>query len=1298
MNLDTLTPQQRDCVQHVDGPLLVSAGAGSGKTFMLTQRIAYALLNPDISGVNDVDELLAITFTEAAAAEIKARVRNKLREEGLGEQALKVDACWISTIHGMCSRILHENALELGLDPAFGLIDDTDRDAAIADCIEAALKESDAYDALLAEYDTRTGDDAARTMVRELIDAAANVRGGLDAVRAFPLMGPSQIAQEMLDAVIAVDAAARTDVSATGKQGTIAPKIRDMAEGPYGTRCFEQLAATDATYEQVYAAVGNVETSLYSGAKEPFATAVAAFRQTVIDMRLECELGLAGAAREALVRLARDVQGRYEACKRELGSLDQNDLLLKTLDAFEAHPEVRERYAHRFKLVMVDEFQDTSGLQIALISHLTEGDRRLCTVGDAQQSIYRFRGADVATYLQHKRHMNDLVASGGMVRELDKNFRSHGDIISFVNRVFGQERVFDPKDFIKLGFDETHADKPGNAFPAVPRVEVIVTASPRTGGPNTDDRTFAEAQALAERFCALHETGSANCRWADMVILLGGMTNAGVYAQALRDRGVPCTIAGGSGFKTTAEAQAVRALACALANPYDDVQLGQVLAGPAFGLGSDELLGLARGCDGRGRGFWAGLASCAAGERPPHGHAWPARVRLAASVLAHAVGLVGARPLSEAVLEVAQESGWLERLQADGAQGMAQAANFFKAHRLLAGIEDDDPSRGAASTSQRYAAMLDGGLKERPGTLNTDEQDAVRILTIHSSKGLEYPVVALADFYAKPRSGKLTLEGVGEEVLLSLKPGVSAGRVNVKDAPKLTEKMVERLVEAGILAEPSLDDGDLMAGQAQRAIAGHAAFEELAEQRRKFYVGATRPREALIVAVKLSITKTAKAGDDCVGDVRSALFGDGEWRNVPEGIDYGGTTPAVVTYRELGFDEDRNVIVVSGAGAQEESDEPAGAQATSAYGIDGAAVSVAAAVGTAGEGIVGAGASDAVVADAGAAGEGAAGGPVPYQAAMGAGPVPTAPREPSVQDCRVPEAPREGEFLSDLVPLHLPYAPKRAATFSYTMLAVCDKHAAEEDKAAPRPADDDEDTLIAVAGPHHASATAFGSALHQACQLMAEDLSWRRHDLDAAGGPVAGSADSQASAAGPACVRDAVDESFAMPADERLRACLATWDAPAFELGALKKACGMWLASSAARRASGFGVLAPEAPFYVALQGTQGEPIHLEGAFDLLCYDAGAQRRGGLAFIVDYKTGGTAAETAEDLHAKHLLQASCYAYVALCQGFGQVELAFVRVEQPDPAAPGTPQEVHYRFDAADKQTLHETIRAAYARL
>ena len=1218
MDLSTLTPQQRACVEHVNGPLLVSAGAGSGKTFMLTQRIAYALLNPELSGVTDIDQVLAITFTEAAAAEIKARVRNKLREEGMADQALKVDACWISTIHGMCSRILHENALELGLDPQFGLIGDIEQARLLSQCMDEVLRASSGqFDALFDEY----GKDKAARMVLDLLAQASNVRGELTSLVVAPCMNPHEIARDMYDAIIAVDATARQDVNTKGKQGTIAPKIRDMAEGEFGWRTFERLDAQDAlTYQELLTAIAGIPTDLYRGSKEPFATAVALFRQTVIRLRRECEMGLADAARSSLVGMAREVHRLYEQRKAALGVLDQDDLIHKTLDAFENAPEMESRYRDKFRLIMVDEFQDTSELQIALISHLTHGDQRLCTVGDTQQSIYRFRGADVGTYLAHKRHMRELEAdAGGLACELDRNFRSHGDIIRFVNKLFSQERVFGSDEFIKLGFDEKHAENPRNAFPDVARIEVIAHSSEHGKGVSSADRVPFEAEAIAKRFCTLHETGSANCRWADMVILLGRMTNAEVYAQALRRRGAPCTITGGSGFKDTREALLVASLCSALTNPLNSEAMGDVLASDMFGLGSDELLALATSPEGRRRDFWGGMTACVSGEPAFGGAPFSARAKLAASVLRHAASSLDTGTLSSMLDEIAVESGYLTRLQAQGPQGMAQAANFFKALRMVEDAESSNPSEGPAQVCTRYLQAIDGGVKERPGSLNTDEQDAVRILTIHSSKGLEYPIVALADFNgsAGGPNSNLALECTCGHVYVSLTPGSS--KPELKDPPKLSEPMIARLAEANALEEPaSLGDEDLTAGSFHEALKARRDTEELAEGRRKFYVGATRPREALIIAVNFTATKGSASKDDCINDLRASLFGeDGAWRSAPEGIDYSGTTPAIVSYTRLALDEDGQVIAVreeASEGADEEQQE---------LEEPGAALSS---------------------------------------------------NKSHIALLSVPEMPRKGEFVCDLTPMRLPYNPARAATFSYSSIAAHDAEAAQEDRAEAQPAETDEELVVVPARPRHASATAFGSALHQACQLMAEDLVWRKN-------------------------QGAGDTVLAMPADERLRACLATWDAPAGELDALRGACARWMASDAAARAATFGVLVPEAPFYVALQGTQGEPIHLEGAIDLLCHDAPAQQgEPRRAFIVDYKTGGSADETADDLLAKHDLQARCYAYVALTQGFDEVELAFVRVEQPDPARPSKPQEVRYRFTRADKQALHELIRSRYARL
>lgn len=191
MNLSTCTPGQRQSIEHVSGPLLVSAGAGSGKTFTLTQRIAYALLPESGPAASGVDEVLAITFTEKAAAEIKARVKRTLRAEGLAEEALRVDGAWISTIHGMCARILRAHALDLGLDPAFGIMGDAERAEAVADAIDGALGDDNdiiargSYAALFDEYPARSTMPLApsvASMLQALMDKAAGLRGGLDAL------------------------------------------------------------------------------------------------------------------------------------------------------------------------------------------------------------------------------------------------------------------------------------------------------------------------------------------------------------------------------------------------------------------------------------------------------------------------------------------------------------------------------------------------------------------------------------------------------------------------------------------------------------------------------------------------------------------------------------------------------------------------------------------------------------------------------------------------------------------------------------------------------------------------------------------------------------------------------------------------------------------------------------------------------------------------------------------------------------------------------------------------------------
>lgn len=1243
MNLSSLTPEQRDCVTHVSGPLLVSAGAGSGKTLMLTQRIAYALLHPEESGVHDIDEVLAITFTELAAGEIKARVRTRLREEGLAAQALKVDASWISTIHGMCSRILRESALELGIDPQFGLLDDTDRTQLLESCVNEALvevrgeapEEDDdgavraraAFSHLFREYEKADGPSNVGAMAAALVNAAANVRGGLDAIVYAQPPSPHDIARTIHDAMISCDAAVRAGIKKNGKASEKVHEARDLLEDPeHGMIAFERLAAKqDCTYQDLAQALLQIDMGALgkSMRREDCKTPYALFRATCIEARLNCGLGIAGPARDELLALTRRVQELFDMAKARQGVLDQNDLLLKTLEAFETCPTIEERYRDRFKLVMVDEFQDTSGLQIALISHLTDNNQRLCTVGDTQQSIYRFRGADVDTYRSHKRAMRALETQGGLYRELGKNFRSHGDIIAFVNRIFGAPEVFgDSGEFIELSWVADHDTQ--NPFPPVPRIDLVATISADRGGVSTDDRHLVEAEAIARRFEALH-ADAPNQRWGDMVILLGTMKRADVYARTLRAHGIPCIVTGGSGFSWTAEAQEVGALLSALADPWDNANLRRALSGAAFGLSAEELLRLGTGTAGEQRHLWAGLLACSQDDPSP-------RLRLASTLLEDAVATVGSRGVAQTLTDLAVASGWLDRLQDDGPQGMASAANIFKAIRLAQSIEQDPATpRGVAATAARVAHKLAEGMKEKPGALMAAKQDAVRILTVHASKGLEFPIVALADFYGlRAQTDRLRLETAGETIYLSMAPSASVAvgsplqELLNSSKNKLTEAQQQRLIDEGyldLLVAPTLADAET-AAELHRSIRSHAYREELGELRRKFYVGATRPREALIIAIATT-SKKEPVYKDVLEDLRRGLFGTmGDYRTSPEGLAFGGETRAATERLNLERN-DSGDLLVNGAPIEE--------FLTTEMAQDLASSDDSPETGT-----------------------------------------------PACQStATVPEPPRPGERLSDLAPHKHTSNPLRAGTFSYSFLGskTASHEATDPDEAfgSHLSLDGEQDLDIQSVTAHNADApspVAFGSAFHQLCQYMVEDYAARR-------------------------TSDASAE-LRVPSDDYLLACLGRWGLAAPMLTDLREAATLWARSSIAQKACAHPALMAETPFYVTLLGPQGEPLHLEGSIDLLACNLAVAPNQQTALVVDYKTGGSPSETPEQLQDKHGLQARCYALAVLSHGYEAVELRFVRVQRRDVQEPDQPQVVSYRFEHDDIQGLEEEVRAAYA--
>lgn len=856
MDLSTLMPQQLQVVKTLDRPLFVSAGAGSGKTFTLTRRIVYALSPESGPFVEHLDQVLAITFTKDAAAEIRDRVRRALIEEGMDEEALTVDDAWISTIHGMCSRILRAHALELGIDPEFTVLTDTDElmDQAVehvlgratapdaAPELAASLKALYAWYPMAGEGGTFGAGTTIKGLVRDLLELSSQLPGGMDDVC---------VARGQADTSALADAyrAALGTSKATTEKAQAALDAIDAFEASGKTMEDAARLMMSCSMPRVSKAFPKEQVELLK------AEAADAF----INIVLAC----GGPALDALVGLARAVEVEYRALKADQSALDNNDLLRMAYEALRDYPAIRAAYEGRFKMVMIDEFQDTDQMQVDLIRYLTgAGERALCTVGDAQQSIYRFRGAEVEVFRRQERKVGSTTASetvatsdapDGELVKLVRNFRSHDEVLRYVARVFDGDTGGLMQGFLDLEPSDKRKDK---LKAKASRCQALFVA-----GGSTQERTQAKARAIAERFQALVKAGQPQ---GDMVLLLGRMTNADVYAQAFRDQGLDCVIAGGSVFAQAAEVQTVRALVCALANPADTAQgFMPLLASPMFALGAQEFLALATKLDEQTgetsrRNIDVGIMS---DSDVPGLQSLPLVTR-AREVLRYALRRVGRDSFAAIARDVVNASGWFVRLAQRGPEGKAIAANVLKALDAVAEAEAElgNSPRSIALAFDRFLAG-----KEAPGALNEEGDGAVRIMTVHASKGLEYPVVAVAEcFGVRKSSGAAQMgrvEGGAQVVALPARfDGVKLADGTFVKGDDVKKQFEHAFKGKGtsLWLPPELMEDVCATGSPAEAFARlrnddlRLSFEERA---RLLYVAMTRAGELVILAMDAGVSR-----------------------------------------------------------------------------------------------------------------------------------------------------------------------------------------------------------------------------------------------------------------------------------------------------------------------------------------------------------------------------------------------------------------------------------------------------------
>jgi ATP-dependent exoDNAse (exonuclease V) beta subunit len=857
------TPEQRAAIEARGRNVLLEAGAGSGKTGVMVERYCRLVVDEGISP----DAVLAFTFTDKAAAELRARVRAELsrRAAGTGAAAVRAAAllstiggAWITTIHGFCNRVLAAHPVAAGVDPGFRVLDQPEAERAAREAFDTALGEflaggGPAREETVAAYDLEG--------LRGVIVAAH------DELRSRGVADPALPNPPVTDPAEALAAT----IEAAGEC------LEELKEGDPKRDALEEALAR-LTTPGPPPSLTELEALRPGGKSKPLAP----FREALETATARtAEAGDGGIAYRHLADLLRLYTAAFEAAKERRAGIDFEDLQILAARLLE-RAEIGQAYRGRFSHLLVDEFQDTNRLQLRLIEALQGPRSQLVVVGDELQSIYSFRHADLDVFRRRREQID--ADPGAELMRLSGNFRSRPEVIAAVN-LFGAALLGAAYRPLTVGAPPAEPTPRGRG----PAVELHLTA--RDGWdaeglelePAIDGRTplncLAEARALAARLRDLHQAGVER---GAMVVLLRAFTHLDAYEDSLARAGLRPYVVGGRGYWSQQQVADVTALLATIANPLDDEALFGALASPACAVAPDTLW-LLRAAAGRRRHAWPALEALAreegadlgqraerrAGEpeRPVDGRAadpegppadaeglLDAPERLAEIptgerrlLTEFATRLVGLRaraprlPLAAVIEAAVTETGYdLATLLRPA--GEARLANVRKLSRLAAAYEARE-GRDLRGLLDFLAARAEIDTEAQAATA-AEGHDGVRIMTVHNAKGLEFEVVAVPDLARGLLSG-------------GRRPVLALGR----EQPPRVGLQWRRLGRASVNL---YDYGELIE-------AGEARDSE--EGLRLFHVAATRARERLILSgvVKPEPAKETKPGTAVIERLLDAL-------------------------------------------------------------------------------------------------------------------------------------------------------------------------------------------------------------------------------------------------------------------------------------------------------------------------------------------------------------------------------------------------------------------------------------------
>ena len=841
---EKLTPQQYEAVVNRGGKLLVSAAAGSGKTKVLVDRLMGYLTDP-VKPAN-LDEFLIITYTKAAASELRGKIASKLSERiaqepenrHLQRQMQRLFLTKISTVHGFCTDVLREYAYRLDLSADFRVADENEarelRESVLAQLLENAYETAAADRYFRAFVDTQgfgRDDRLVTDIILKVYDSAqchldpegwlqkciddASAEGVTDAGETVWGKFLMDDLFSCLDDQISVMEKCANMASQSAGMDKAAVNLRDTLFQLQHLRSAENWDQVVARKDIDYGRLSFPRKDFDAELAEQIKACRAAIKKTLekklrsfnddSDTILEDLQQSADAAR-GLVQLVRQFGQGYSRAKQTRRCVDFSDLEHKMLDLLlgknrSGITAAAGEIGSRFREIMVDEYQDSNGVQDAIFEALTKKRNNCFMVGDVKQSIYQFRLADPGIFLE-KYHAyqsaEDARLGQGRKVLLSANFRSGAEVIEAVNDVFF-DCMTESVGGLRYGQEEMLREGVPHEKLPTPAVELYGVEVEHT----YEDEPAFVAQRIRELLDGTHMVRSGDglrpIREEDIVILLRSPGSVGrYYQQALESLGIRCTSGGGTDLLQTEEIGTLWSLLQTISNPRQDIPLIGTLASPLFGFGADDL--------------------AAFRSKQKYGCVFDA-LRLAgtekAEYFLRVLDDLRAESRMSSVTELIRRIYVLTHVDSIyGAMdsGDIRIANLQAFYRLAADYEAT--SRRELGQFLEYLQMM-----SHKGLMTSGENisGAVTIMSIHKSKGLEFPVVFLCGL-----SREFNRESLRAQVLCDQTLGLGLVVTDTQNR----------------IRYPAIS---------KRAIAAKMLSESLSEEMRVLYVAMTRARDRLVM-------------------------------------------------------------------------------------------------------------------------------------------------------------------------------------------------------------------------------------------------------------------------------------------------------------------------------------------------------------------------------------------------------------------------------------------------------------------